>query len=279
MTDPVLFGPADPPLLHVMSFNIRRRMGWPGQRHADRWSHRAPALATLLGTERPAFLGVQEALPDQAEFVGDALGAGYRWVGRGRDADDGGERCPVYFDSERLELQDWRQRALSDRPEEAGSVSWGNHIPRILVAATFRDRATGARFVALNTHLDHMSARSRVQSARAIRTLVASASLPVVVTGDLNAGATSPPVRKLLAGGQLVDAWRAARAQSTPAWGTFPHYRAPRRGGRRIDWIMVSPTIEVERTGVNARQPGGVWPSDHLPVQAVVRIPVEGGEA
>ncbi len=55
------------------------------------------------------------------------------------------------------------------------------------------------------------------------------------------------------------------------AYGTYPHYRAPRVGGRRIDGVLVTEDAVVERVAVNVRRPGGVWPSDHAAVHAVVR--------
>jgi len=273
MTDPVLFGPTPAPGLHVMSVNIRRRMR--SMMPADRWTRRAPALADLLCSEEPALIGMQEALPDQAAYLRDELGPAYRMVGRGRETGSRGEGCPLFFDTRRLELLDWDQQALSDRPDTPGSVSWGNRIPRVMVSATLRDRATSAVLLMINTHLDHLSAPSRLRAARAVRERVSAAHLPAVVTGDMNAGERSVAIRELLADGVLRDSWTAAAERTTPEWGTFPAYRAPRRRRKRIDWIMVTPDVEVVRAGINTRQPRGRWVSDHLPVQAVI-IPRAG---
>ncbi len=276
-----LVGRAEPPDLHVMTFNVRRRIDRAWGRPADRWSRRRPAVQDLLRTEQPALLGVQEALPDQAQVIAGALGDGYRFAGRGSRAGGRGEGCPILFDTERLELLEWEQTALSSRPHEPGSRTWGNLIPRILVQAAFRDRATGATFVALNTHLDPFSPASRVHAAGEIRRRVAMQPLPAVVTGDLNARPGSPALRELCSGDVLTDAWTAASERLTPAWKTFASYRTPRAGlapggesrDARIDWIAVSPAVTVSRVAINARRFDGRWPSDHLPVQAVVRIP------
>ncbi|WP_235861560.1 endonuclease/exonuclease/phosphatase family protein [Tersicoccus phoenicis] len=255
-----------------MTFNIRRRMDMT-PRPADRWTWRVPAVRTLLHTERPTVLGVQEALPDQAAVLHDALGEGYGVVGHGRRADGRGEGCPLFWDGTRLELVTWRQIALSDRPEVPGSTSWGNMIPRVMVVATLRDRTTSVEFLVVNTHLDHLSRRSRLRSVEAIRRCVLGQPLPGIVTGDLNAGEEAAAIQALFAGGALRDAWRAAGERLTPAWGTVPNYRPPRAGQRRIDWIGVTPDVDVVRTGINDRRFGGRWASDHLPVQAVVRLP------
>lgn len=272
MTDPALIAPVAAPELHVATVNIRRRMGMR-PRSADRWTVRAPALGTLLATERPHLIGTQEVLPDQARVLKAALGDDYRRIGQGRNSDGQGEGCPIYYDGNRLELLSWSQQALSDTPDEPGSTDWGNRTPRLLVAAEFRDRATGNPFLAVNTHFDNSSRRSRLRAAEAVRALVAGQGLPAVVTGDLNSGEGTTTLQALLARGELQDAWVAARTRLTPEWGTFPNYRRPRLDRKRIDWIVVTPDVTVERIGINTRRPGGVWPSDHLPVQAVLRFP------
>ena len=273
MTGPALVGPVPAPDLHVMTFNVRRRMPALVTRPADRWSRRQPRLRALLRAEQPTLLGVQEALPDQAAAIAEALGPGHRFVGYGRSPGPAGEACPIFYDTQRLELLDWRQSALSDRPDEPGSATWGNLIPRILVQAVLRDRVTSTEFLAVNTHLDVFSARAREQGAHHIRRLVADQSLPAVVTGDLNAGPSSPAVRALLQHHALVDAWSAAQQRLSPEWGTYGGYRRPRTGRDRIDWIAVSPATTVRAAAVNGREVQGGWASDHLPVQAVIRMP------
>ncbi len=270
---PPLIGPVAAPDLHVMTFNVRRRMPALLTRPADRWARRDPRLRALLRAERPTVLGVQEALPDQAAAIGAALGASHRFVGHGRNPGGAGEACPLFYDAGRLDLLDWAQSALSDRPDQPGSATWGNVIPRILVQAVFRDRATSAEFLVVNTHLDVFSARARVRGAQHIRRLVAAQPRPAVVMGDLNAGPSSPALRELFAEGTLADAWTAATERLTPEWGTYGGYRRPRVAGDRIDWIALTPAAAVVAAAVNAHPIDGGWASDHFPVQAVVRMP------
>lgn len=271
-----LVGKAVPPALHVMSWNIRRILPAPLTRKADRWDRRSPGMAELLGHEAPTLLGAQEALPEQVDFLLRSLGRSYRTVGRGRGADGGGEASPLLYDSTRLSLVSSGQLALSDHPERAGSRSWGNLIPRVVVTATFQDRVTGGRFFAANTHLDHLSARSRRRSVDMILKLAEASGVPTVLTGDLNADARSDTLRALVASGTLEDVWSLA-ADSGARWGTFPNYRPPRLEGRRLDWVLVSPEIKVLYAAHNPRRYANGWPSDHLPVHAVL-IPPEGSD-
>ncbi|MBC7724308.1 MAG: endonuclease/exonuclease/phosphatase family protein [Burkholderiaceae bacterium] len=255
-----------------MSFNIRRRMTGL-VRSPDRWDRRRPFIQRMLAAELPAIVGVQEALPDQAEFVRQALGERYRSIGYGRQADKRGEGCPIMYDRDRLRLVGWTQTALSDTPEVGGSTTWGNAIPRVVLDATFADRDTGAEFRVLNTHFDHKSRTARLHSADEILTLVAGSSLPAIATGDFNTDAGTLPHDRMTAPGGLLDSWDTTGDRLTDAWGTFPNYRAPQLGRKRIDWILVSPSIEVVSAAINVAQFDGKWPSDHAPVQAVLRIP------
>lgn len=267
-----VIGRVEAPGIHVMSWNVRRPVPAALTRAADRWDARAPRVRALLGSERPTVLCAQEVLAEQIGTLRDGLGPGFALVGRGRGAGCGGEACPIFYDESRFALVGWDQTALSDTPDRPGSVSWGNLFPRVVVVATFEDRVTGRELTVLNTHLDPLSRRSRVRSARAIRDLVAGGEAPAVVAGDLNAGPSDPAVRELLADGTLVDSWEVAESRRTESWGTYAAYREPRRGGTRIDWILATSQVRVTDAAINPRRHRGGWPSDHLPVQAVLRL-------
>jgi len=272
MTDAPLLGAATAPELHVMTYNIRRRMTRLMPRSPDRWVRRRLLIQRILEAEQPTILGVQEALPDQAGFVRHALGERYRSIGYGRNANRRGEGCPMFYDRDRLELLDWAQTALSDTPSVPGSTSWGNRTPRVVVAATFRDRATGLEFRSLNTHFDQSSRRSRMRAADEILRLVAASPLPTVVTGDFNTDEESLPHTSILATGALVDCWEASPTRLTEAWGTFPNYGVPKLERKRIDWILATPSVHISRVGINTARYDGRWPSDHAPVQVVFTL-------
>ncbi|MFB8892492.1 endonuclease/exonuclease/phosphatase family protein [Microbacterium plantarum] len=257
--------------LHVATWNIRRRIDGPTWPPNDRWSVRGRRLATVLHADPPAILGTQEAMPDQADLVRASLGTTYRFIGHGRGADGRGEGCPIFFDSERLELTDYEQLALSETPEVAGSMSWGNPVPRVVVRAAFRDRVTGSDLTVLNTHLDVFSARSRLRSAWLLHDLAAETTGPVVVMGDMNAGPGSAPLAALFSG-DLVDAWHTARVRTTPLWDTYGGYHPPRVRKGPIDWIAVDRRTRVMRAAVDTRTIDGAAPSDHLGMHILLRL-------
>lgn len=266
----ILIGPTPAPGLHVMSYNIRRRFTkyLPGS--PDRWDARAPLIAELLRDERPALLGAQEAMHSQAVAVSRALGPEYHRIGFGRNADGHGEGCPTFYDTTRLRLEEWRQVALSPTPEKPGSRGFGNMIPRIAVVADFTDTSTGGPLRHINAHLDHISKPSRMASIELLLRVAAETDSPTVVTGDMNTGIASAPHHAATDSGALIEAWSASSVRLTPEWGTYSNYKAPSRG-RRIDWMLVSPGVEVDRIGINTRRFDGRAPSDHEALQAVLR--------
>jgi hypothetical protein len=66
VTDTPLIGPVAPPLIQIMTYNIRRRMTRVLPHSPDRWDRRRVLIERLLQAEQPVVLGVQEAQPQQA---------------------------------------------------------------------------------------------------------------------------------------------------------------------------------------------------------------------
>lgn len=269
--DTAVVGPVAPPAVHIMSWNIRRTIAGSRRNSPDFWPARRPLVERLLRAEAPAIIGVQEAMVRQADDLAEMLGADFRRVGRGRRADGGGEGCPIFYDTTRVELTAWSQFALSPTPTIAGSRGWGNMVPRIAVQAEFRTPA-GARFSVLNVHLDHVSRRSRRRSADLLVTLAQRSPRPVIVMGDFNDVPGSATYRTLQGAG-LVDTWEHGRERRGPDVGTYSGYRAPKANGRRIDWMLATPELQVQLAAINTSRFEGRAPSDHEPVQSVFEIP------
>ncbi|WP_020672596.1 endonuclease/exonuclease/phosphatase family protein [Amycolatopsis nigrescens] len=269
-----VIGPATGPRLHVITFNIRLdTKAAPGT--PDSWTDRRPVLAAFLRTEQPTVLGVQEGLYHQVKQVEADLPGHFDWIGLGREGGGRGEFMAVYYDTRRVEPLDFDHFWLSDTPNVIGSKSWGNTVIRMVTWVRFLDRRTGREFVHVNTHFDHQSENSRQRSAELVRDRIAGfdPALPVLLTGDFNTPAeTSESYRILVGEGGLTDTWTSAAQRVTPQWGTFPGYREPVLGGERIDWVLANRGIVVERAAINTYRRDGRWPSDHAPVQALVRL-------
>jgi endonuclease/exonuclease/phosphatase family metal-dependent hydrolase len=260
--------------LRVMSFNLRLDVASDG---ANAWPHRRDRVAALVRFHAPDAVGVQEALASMLADL-DARLPGFARVGVGRaDGREGGEFSAILYRTDRLELLDSGTFWLSPTPEVPGSKGWDAAIERVATWARFRDRRTGCRLVHLNTHFDHIGERARQESARLIRRRLAalSAGDPVIVTGDLNADPRSAPyrifTRDTIPGAipPLADAFAASRDGSygpTSTWNGFEAIEPE----RRIDYVLVSPSITVLAHGILSDQWDGRFPSDHLPVLAAV---------
>ncbi|WP_299053510.1 endonuclease/exonuclease/phosphatase family protein [uncultured Nocardioides sp.] len=271
-----LIGPALGEDLHVMSFNVR--VPQPGTRPGDpdHWGDREPYVVRLLADEQPTVLGLQEVTAAHLDALAEAL-PGHHLLGFGYGEETLAGYPVLAYDADRLELLDHVQLALSATPDLPDSRGWGNRFARSLVRARLRDRTTGRVLGVVATHLDHESEFARVGGARLVREQVAALDCPTLVVGDFNAAAAaSLPSAVLTGDGVLRDTWTTATSRITPAWGTFPSYGPPVRGGRRIDWLLAGDQVTVARTAINATRyssaTGERWPSDHTPVQALVRL-------
>lgn len=229
-------------------------------------------IDTLLAAERPTVIGIQEAFLHQGQDILAGLGSGYDWVHHGRRHGSEDEATAVYYDSERLRVREYDHQWLSDEPRLIGSATWGNQIPRMLTWVRFHDRETDREFVCLNTHFDHASEDARVRSAEMLLRVTGELEVPVVITGDFNAAHdTSGAYRTLVTDGGLSDVWKDAEEQLTPEYATFNGWEAPATGDR-IDWMLAGAGFEIAKVGINSWSQDGNNPSDHWPVQSLLRL-------
>jgi endonuclease/exonuclease/phosphatase family metal-dependent hydrolase len=260
--------------LRVMTFNIRYDNPGDG---VNAWPNRKDWVASLIRFHGADAVGVQEALLRQLTDL-DARLPGWARVGVGRaDGREGGEFSAILYRTERLELLESGTFWLSPTPEVAGSKGWDTAIERIATWARFRDRRTGCRVLHLNTHLDHMGEQARQEGARLIRRRLASlaSGLPVIVTGDFNTTPSSAAYRIMTrdtipgAFAPLSDAFTSSRTGHygpTSSWTAFKAIEP----GRRIDYVMVSSQVDVLAHGILSDSWEGRFPSDHMPVLAVL---------
>lgn len=261
----------------AMTFNIRYSAADDGP---NRWPQRREMVLRVIEQFAGDFVGVQEALPDQVEFLRRNLPQ-YSLIVRSRLPDaDRGEAVPILYLRRRWQLDRRRQGTfwLSDTPEVPGSRSWGNSIPRIVTWGRFLEREAGRGVYVYNVHFDHASEPSRRRSAELLAERIASRARPdpVVVTGDFNAGERSFPIRYLKAIGhqppvRLVDSFRVLRP-GEGAVGTFGGFRGAKEG-EKIDYVFTLPGARVIDAKIVHFNRDGRYPSDHYPVTAEMELP------
>jgi endonuclease/exonuclease/phosphatase family metal-dependent hydrolase len=254
--------------MKLMSYNLR----FANERDQHPWSQRRPLLIDLVAGSAPTILGTQEGLLHQLDDITLGLPPHYDWVGGSRGSAESDEFCAVFYDNRRLRVLDVTQRWFSTTPEVRGSISWGA-CPRIMTAVTFRDLTTDDELVVINTHLDHMSVHARRFSADYLVDYVRehAGGRPTVVMGDFNTAARVSAVYRRLCETPLEDTFEA-QPQTGIDRPTFNNYLPPPLRGHRIDWILVSPEVDVASSEVNTSDFDGLYASDHLPVEATVRL-------
>ena len=259
-----------PDPIRVMSFNIRYATANDGE---NRWELRKQMVIETIEEHAPQILGVQEALASQVDLLADALPR-MEVLGQGRRGGRDGEFSALLVDRERFEVEAHGDFWLSPTPNEVGSAGWDAALPRMCTWAVLRDRETDQLIRVLNTHFDHRGSRARLESASVlIRQAGLGDDLPLIVTGDLNAGEDSPPLSRLRDGG-LRDSFRAAHPDAENV-GTFHGFRG-RVGGNKIDYVLVDSRWQVTAAEILRDNEDGRYPSDHFPVFA--ELVLGGGE-
>ncbi|MEU6038783.1 endonuclease/exonuclease/phosphatase family protein [Actinomadura sp. NPDC047616] len=254
-----------------MTYNVRGVADPPPRD----WRTRLPLVKRLLRKHDPDLLGVQEAKWPQMRDLERAL-PGHRWVGMGLRGDTRDQFLAIFYRAERFDVLDSGHFWLSDTPDVIGSATWGNRYVRMVTWVELRDRRTGVVFYQLNTHFDHESENSRTKSADLVLKKVREleAGVPVLAAGDFNAAAgNSRPYSMLTGTDAFQDTWVTARRRGAQ-YKTDARWQAPVPGGRRVDWILSRGAVETLWSEIDPWQVGGVYPSDHFPVIAHLRLDV-----
>jgi endonuclease/exonuclease/phosphatase family metal-dependent hydrolase len=237
------------------------------------WPERRDGVVECLKELKPDLFGTQEGVTMQLTDLDAAL-PDFARLGQGREGGEKGEYSAIYYRRDRIEPLQHGDFWLSDTPEEAGSRTWGNTLPRMVTWARCKDLRSGQEFVWLNTHFDHQSQPSRERSAALMvaRAKELGDGLPVIITGDFNAAAgENPAFHVLTKDGGFTDAWTVAEKRVGEGIASFNSFAAePKPGGVRIDWILFRGPFTVSEAAVVTFRKNGRFPSDHFPVLAVL---------
>lgn len=255
-------------LLRAATFNVRYATATDGE---NAWDERRDLVASLLRYHRPDVVGLQEVLPDQRRFIEAELDA-YEWVGRGRLEDGDGEHVLVGYRPDVLDVADHGTFWLSETPSIPGSESWNTSHPRTATWAEFEWR--GGTFLFCATHLDHRSDEARAEGAILLGEHLDDLSdgRPTVLVGDFNCQPGSPAyeyVTDAETGLALVDAMETATHGHHGPTETFHEFTGD--ADERIDYVFVTPGVDVYQHAVIADRTDERYPSDHFPVVADVR--------
>ncbi len=250
--------------LRVMTFNVRLPVP---QDRDNAWEQRQAIFIQTIAEVHPDVIGTQELYQRQGDYLVEQLPE-YAWFGIDRRGGHDDEHMGVFYRRDRLALLESGSFWLSDTPEVAGSITWGNLYPRNVTWGLFEDRAGGQRFYVLNTHFPYRTedGAARLKAARLIVSRIAQlpADIPVVLMGDFNVEPDGP-VHALFSE-DLTDVRLAAPMTSGPD-GTFHNFTG--LADRRIDWIFTR-RFRTRSARTVTTHSGDRYPSDHFPVTADV---------
>jgi endonuclease/exonuclease/phosphatase family metal-dependent hydrolase len=281
--------------INVMTYNILQAVS-DGERRVGGtvapWSQRRPAAAALVKSVNPDMFAVEEGWPyignpDNRVRQVDSLASALRAIGAHYTVAYTEITCPapnchrygnyIMFNSDRY-------RAIGGR---AGVF----HLPGPGIApyVELQNRSTGARLLFVGAHLNATPGRT-YDSVRASQTasLISQASatasswgIPVVYSGDFNSnpqqnaydGPNTAMRRYLIADARLV----AQRRYNERYDSMNELMRTPNPYSLFIDYVYVPPGVSATTWGMSMRYANGrmvgVFPSDHNPVWALIRIP------
>lgn len=198
------------------------------------------------------------------------FGGDWAYIGVGRD--DGktaGEYSPILYRPAVWEVKQSKTLWLSETPDRP-SRGWDAACIRILTIVVFQHQQSRKKVVAMNTHLDHQGAKSRLEAARMILEQIekycfdggSPEPLPVFLAGDFNSEVNDDAYRSLNGEGspvQDLSSWVARRNRygDEKTYTGFSHEDGP---ATRIDFLFIGPKHHV----CSASSDDGSREKDHV---------------
>ena len=265
-----------PQLFSVMSFNV-----YVGNQFNKAYIDRV--IATILDNT-PSVFGVQEASVPWMTALKSGLGDIYTSAGVGRDWGGLGEHSAIFYRTDMFNLIESGTKWLSTTPDTQGSKLANANFPRIMTYAILERKTDGARFLYVNTHLDH-NGNNSVEVAENVRQaqieiLIAEIAklgdLPTIVTGDFNVTPDASAYTTMITNGYLDASHVAAEGEILPTYNGMSDSDID----VLIDYIFVSPELAdaVDTYTVCPSKRDGQWISDHNAIIATITVPVDKAE-
>lgn len=260
--------------LKVMTFNVRYDNPEDGE---NNWHKRKNEVFAMLKDQNCDLIGTQEVLANQlADF--NAVMTDYDYVGIGReDGIDRGEFSAIFFKKDRFNVLDKGNFMLSETPDVFGSKGWDGACERIASWALLQDKATKKEVFFINTHLDHVGVQARREGVNLLqdKAFELAKGAQIILTGDFNAEPESDVILNVVNPNKehyLIDSRSSAVEATGTPWTFHDFDRLPVAEREYIDYIFLSPSIEVSKYAVLPMKFNGTLVSDHSPVIAEIAI-------
>lgn len=259
----------EPLELSVCTFNVR----YDNPSDTITWAERQKEVAQAV--KYFDIVGIQEALPNQYKDL-SRLMPKHNAYGVGRDADGGGEACPIFWNSERFDFLTGETRWLSMSPKEAGSVGWDADLPRIATLVVLFDRERQHTVRVVNSHWSHVGEEARKNAAALLAGWSGweeeNEGDLVLVCGDFNAEPESAALQSLEEAAALTDTYDVAKYRCRKSLATYATFLPENlANATRIDYILFRGPASVEWVCADEIIKYGVYISDHMPYHAIFK--------
>lgn len=247
----------------AMSFNIRYLNKIDG---INCWKNRCRLVIDIINKQNPIVFGLQEGVNKQVRDVAKQLKK-YKWVGVGREnGKKKGEYCAIFYDTNRLKLEQTETLWLSMTPNTPGTKSWDSSQCRIVTKAVLTIKDTGKTLIYYNVHLDHRGPISRIKSIQRLKQMVMPhESDAVIIAGDFNFEPDSNEYVEMLNGSILEDSKYAKDVITEGPERTSHGFN--NEYDMRIDYFYINKNIRAKKyTSYKLETINGVYASDHYPI-------------
>lgn len=249
--------------IKAISYNIRLATSSDGE---NQWNNRKRDLAEFLIHQQADFIGIQEALWNQVEYL-DSMLQDYAYIGVGRDdGQEQGEAMLIFYLHNQWTLKESNTDWLSETPHEV-SRGWDAACNRTVTKGLFADEMGNTIYI-WNTHFDHAGNIAREKSTELISDEASRIHNKnrMILLGDFNLTPDTDLYKKLTS--SLKDAAVESEVQEVEYQGTYNGFQMEAEHKRRIDYIFFngkglkikSYRVPVPKTSQNLHL------SDHFPV-------------
>lgn len=252
--------------MRVLTCNIRYAAAQDGD---NAWPHRRETCVDVIRSREPDVICFQEVSREQFVYLCGRLP---EYDAHMQTDTPLGQhpRNPVFWRRDALSLVSSGGYWLSETPHICGSKSWDSHNIRMAVWVKLVSRGSSAECRIIDTHLDHMSQRARVEQARLINEDVAAypADYPQILCGDMNADGSNPAICSFLEAG-WYDTYAAVHETLDPGH-TFHQFLGSEFESAvgKMDWVFARGDISANAAEVIQDTRDGRFPSDHYFVGA-----------
>ena len=242
-------------------------------------------VITTVKQKAPDIFGLNESGKDWVElFLADSeITSVYECIwGKPTDSSSDAAYNVIFYRKDKFEVLESGTKWLSPTPDKKSQFAGAAHY-KTFSYAVMVDKASGAEFLYINTHLDgsnngdQQAALSdvRAKQAEVIKSFVKTYSyLPIVISGDFNEQPSSSTIKGLINNNSRLK-YCLKEAKEKIDIGTTKKINSKWEsvGPSIIDYIFATTDSIVVNFYEQIDNPiDGVYPSDHLPVYAEVSI-------